>query len=99
MLRFDEAVSTLPGSVRVFDSKVERVDSGAVEKPTSDSVSVGLPDDLGGGTYVVAWRVISADSHPVRGAFAFSIGEPVANTADIVKAVLDAGGRLGSRSI
>ena len=43
MLRFDEAVATVPGSVRVFDSDVRRVDSGNVEKPTSDSVSVGLP--------------------------------------------------------
>jgi copper transport protein len=75
--------------VRVFDSQVERVDSGAVAKPTSDSVSVDVPDDLGNGTYVVAWRVISADSHPIHGAFAFSIGEPASNTADIVKAVLD----------
>lgn len=97
VLRFDEAVSTVPGSVRVFDSKVERVDSGDVQKPTSDSVSVGVPDDLGNGTYVVAWRVISADSHPVRGAFAFSIGAPVGNTADIVEAVLDQ--EAGSESV
>ena len=89
VLRFDEPVTTVPGSVRVFNDQVERVDSGAVEKPTSDSVSVSVPGDLGDGTYVVAWRVISADSHPIRGAFAFSIGEPVANSADIVKAVLD----------
>jgi copper transport protein len=89
VLRFDEAVATVPGSVRVFNGKVERVDAGAVEKPTSDSVSVTVPGDLGGGTYVVAWRVISGDSHPIRGAFAFSIGEPVANSADIVQAVLD----------
>jgi copper transport protein len=89
VLGFDEAVATVPGSVRVFDSEVERVDSGDVRKPSSDSVSVGLRSGLPRGTYVVAWRVISADSHPVRGAFAFSVGEPLGETSDVVQAVLD----------
>jgi copper transport protein len=89
VLRFDEAVSTVPGSVRVFNGDVERVDSGDVTKPSDDSVSVGLSDDLPDGTYVVAWRVLSADSHPIRGAFAYSVGEPVGDTTDIVQAVLD----------
>ena len=97
VLRFDEAVSTVPGSVRVFDRQVERVDSGDVEKPSSDSVSVGLRSDLPDGTYVVAWRVISADSHPIRGAYAFSLGEPVGSTADVVEAVLDQ--EAGSESV
>ena len=30
---------------------------------------------------MVAWRVTSADSHPVSGAFSFSIGEPSAVVA------------------
>ena len=97
VLRFDESVSTVPGSVRVFDSEVSRIDSGGIEKPSSDSVSVGLPADLPDGTYVVAWRVLSADSHPIRGAFAFSVGEPVGNTADVVEAVLDQ--EAGSESV
>ena len=97
ILRFDEAVSTVPGSMRVFDAEVNRVDTGEVEKPASDSVSVGLPGDLPNGTYVVAWRVLSADSHPVRGAFAYSVGEPVGDTADIVEAVLDQ--EAGSESV
>jgi len=28
------------------------------------------------GTYIVTWEVIAADTHPERGSFAFSIGEP-----------------------
>lgn len=35
-----------------------------------------LPAHLADGTYVVAWRAVSADSHPVSGAFTFSIGAP-----------------------
>jgi copper transport protein len=37
-----------------------------------------LPRGLARGTYVVAWRVVSADSHPVSGAFSFSVGAPSA---------------------
>ncbi|MEU9007665.1 CopD family protein, partial [Streptomyces sp. NPDC048551] len=36
----------------------------------------GLPD----GTYTVAWQAVSADSHPVSGAFTFSIGAPSATS-------------------
>ncbi len=35
--------------------------------------SSSIPD-LKDGTYVVTWRVISADGHPVRGAFTFTVG-------------------------
>jgi copper transport protein len=33
------------------------------------------------GTFTVSWRVISADSHPVAGAFTFSVGHPSASRA------------------
>ena len=38
---------------------------------TRCAVSIPKLDD---GTYVVTWRVISADSHPVEGAFTFQVG-------------------------
>ena len=37
-------------------------------------MAIALPPGLRDGTYVVAWRVISADSHPVHGAYIFSVG-------------------------
>src|SRR5207248_2879768 len=40
-----------------------------------------LPAKLADGTYVVAWRVVSADSHPVGGAFTFSVGKASATVA------------------
>ena len=46
------------------------------EQLTDLEVAAGLPDDLGPGTYTVAWRVVSADSHPIRGAFVFAVGRP-----------------------
>ncbi len=39
-----------------------------------DTVTVGLRDGLADGPYVVAWNVVSADSHPVNGAFTFVVG-------------------------
>jgi copper transport protein len=45
----------------------------------------------------VAWRVLSADSHPVRGAFVFSIGEPAGDVSDVVEQVLNA--EAGSSSV
>jgi copper transport protein len=72
-LQFSEAVETAFGSIRVYDCGGERVDSGKVDRPSESSVAVNLDRKLPAGTYTVTWRVISADSHPVAGAFVFSV--------------------------
>ena len=41
-------------------------------------LTVDVPDTLDEGTYVVSWRVVSADGHPVAGALTFSVGRPSA---------------------
>ena len=41
---------------------------------TASAVAVALPD-LDDGAYVVAWRVVSSDSHPISGAFTFRVGD------------------------
>jgi copper transport protein len=76
VLHFGEPVEIDFGSVRVLGPRGQRVDSGGAHHPSGDShaVATSLPGDLPRGTYVVAWRVISADSHPVHGAFVFSVG-------------------------
>ncbi|MDT7742579.1 MAG: copper transport protein, partial [Actinomycetota bacterium] len=75
---FSEAVSLVPGAVRVYDGALREVDTGAASHPDGDptSAAVALPPDLAAGTYTVTWRVVSADSHPVSGGFRFSIGHP-----------------------
>lgn len=73
-LRFSEPVETALGSVRVFDADVRRVDAGVVRHEDGDRVAVDLRDGLADGTYTVAWRVVSTDSHPVHGAFVFHVG-------------------------
>jgi copper transport protein len=74
-LRFNEPVEVAIGDIRVFDGKAQRVVTGAPKHPGGDGnqVSVSLPQ-LEDGTYVVTWRVISADTHPVEGAFTFQVG-------------------------
>ncbi len=73
-LQFTEGVAVQPDGVRVLDDEGERVDAGTATA-TGSSVEVPIDDGLAQGSYVVAWRVISADGHPVRGAFTFSVGK------------------------
>src|SRR4051794_16886977 len=76
-MQFSESVSLRPDGVRVLDATGKRVDSGAASAAGAD-VSVPLDGTVANGTYVVAWRVVSADGHPVRGAYSFSVGEKTA---------------------
>jgi copper transport protein len=50
-------------------------------------VAVGLPGDLPKGTYTVVWRVVSADSHPVKGAFVVHVGVPAAASEGVASRV------------
>ncbi|MEW2396639.1 copper resistance protein CopC [Streptomyces sp. NPDC046862] len=79
-LSFTESVSLLDDSIRVVDPDNRPVETGEPGRAgkSSDTVRVTLPADLGDGTYTIAWRVVSADSHPVSGALLFSVGEPSA---------------------
>ena len=84
-LTFTESVGLLDDSFRVLDPDNRRVDIGEAQhaKGRSDTASVTLPAKLAKGTYVVAWRVVSADSHPVGGAFTFSVGKASATVATV----------------
>ncbi|MGY1499120.1 copper resistance protein CopC [Streptomyces sp. QTS52] len=84
-LTFTESVALLDDSFRLFDPGSRRVTTGEAKHVDgrSDAVRVSLPGGLGEGTFTVAWRVVSADSHPISGAFTFSIGEPSATPATI----------------
>lgn len=76
VLHFGEPVEIDFGSMRVIGPNGARVDNGGTHHPPGDThaVAISLPAHLPDGTYIVAWRVISADSHPVHGAFVFSVG-------------------------
>ena len=90
-LRFSEPVEAAFGAVRVYDARARRVDAGQVDRPSSREVSARLDKSLGRGTYTVTWRVVSADAHPVSGAFVFHVDRPGANPAGVAAQVLEGG--------
>lgn len=61
-------------TVIVNDSEQSSVDLGE-QVIDGGTVTVSLPSPLPDGTYTVAYRVVSADGHPVQGAYQFSIGD------------------------
>ncbi|GGR81379.1 transport integral membrane protein [Streptomyces aureoverticillatus] len=75
-LSFSEKVAMSDGSVRVLDPAGKRVDTGKTSDLGSNSYGVKLKPGLPDGTFTVAYQVVSADSHPISGAFTFSIGAP-----------------------
>ncbi|KUN34748.1 hypothetical protein AQJ30_28270 [Streptomyces longwoodensis] len=75
-LTFSEKVATTDGSLRVLDPKGKRVDTGRPANVSGTTYAVQLHAGLPDGTYTVTYQVVSEDSHPVSGAYTFSIGAP-----------------------
>ncbi|MFE7856958.1 copper resistance CopC/CopD family protein [Streptomyces sp. NPDC057403] len=80
---FDESVALVEDSMRVVDPDGRPVTAGDPHHAggKGNTARVALTSSLGQGTYTVSWRVVSADSHAVSGAFTFSIGKPSATRA------------------
>ena len=96
VMRFNERVEIAFGAIRVFDTEAQRVDEAdAAHAPgESEAVEVGLRPNLSPGTYTVAWRVISADGHPVEEAFVFHVRAPGEQPEGIATEIL--GGEAGA---
>jgi copper transport protein len=77
-LTFNEPVSPLV--IRLIGPAGEAIAlaPGASENAT---VTISAPAGMAAGTYVLSWRVISADGHPVGGSVIFSVGSPSAQSA------------------
>ncbi len=72
-LAFSESVNLLEDGISLLDSHGATV---STPDPSVDghTVTWPMPKHLRNGPYVVTWRVISADGHPVEGAFSFGVG-------------------------
>ncbi|TXR96401.1 hypothetical protein EAO73_33385 [Streptomyces sp. col6] len=83
-LTFSEQVALGKDSIRVLDPSGKRADTEAAPRDlhsgSTVKYGVALRGSLPDGTYTVAWQAVSADSHPVSGAFTFSIGAPSETT-------------------
>jgi copper transport protein len=73
-LTFTEPVGLPDDGVLLFDSTGTGVE--AEVSVVDDTVTVAPTGELADGSYVVNWRVTSADSHPVSGALTFHVGAP-----------------------
>ncbi|MBT1189351.1 copper resistance protein CopC/CopD [Streptomyces sp. CJ_13] len=84
-LTFTESVSFSDDSLRVLSPENERVNPRPARHVDGkdNTARVELSGKLPQGTYTVAWRVVSADGHPISGAFVFSNGKP-SETAAVV---------------
>ncbi|MET3982379.1 copper resistance protein CopC [Streptomyces sp. PvR034] len=93
-LSFSEAVAMNGDSIRVMDPQGKRIDTGELRDLCSGSTiryGTALHSGLPNGTYTVAWQAVSADSHPVSGAFTFSIGAPSATSVSLPSQVAGGG--------
>jgi copper transport protein len=75
-LTFDEAVEPRFAIVSVTDASGAQKTTGAAQRSNAnpDTLIVPLAPRLPQGWYLVYWRAISVDGHPVQGAFTFAVG-------------------------
>ena len=79
-----EVQMTFTESVNLVDDGIHLVDQLGATVPTPDPTVEGntvtwpMPDDLPDGPYIVTWRVVSSDGHPISGASSFGVGTAAA---------------------
>jgi copper transport protein len=73
-ITFNEPIRAVVDKIRVTGPDGKRADAG---KATASEKDLKIPLAAGGpkGTYLVSYRIISADSHPVAGGYTFSVGQ------------------------
>lgn len=72
VLRFNEPVR--PVMLRLLDGEGQTIADRSTARVVGTSVELPLAEDLSPGGYIVTWRMVSADSHPISGSFGFSVG-------------------------
>ncbi|MES1248811.1 MAG: copper resistance protein CopC [Actinomycetota bacterium] len=74
-LTYSEAVEPRFAIVSVTDAAGRSVTAGEPTRSLQDADELDIPlHRVPEGWYLVFWRVISADGHPVRGVFTFAVG-------------------------
>jgi len=81
-LSFGEPVQVVAQGIQVLAPDGSTVDDGHAGHVDgrADTVGVAIRAQAQG-TYTVSWHAVSADSHPVSGAFTFSVGRPTVAAA------------------
>jgi len=81
VLTFNENIRAVPEKTRITGPDGKRADTG---KAFAQDHDLHIPLNTGGpkGTYLVSYRIVSADSHPISGGFTYSVGEVTSTPAD-----------------
>ena len=91
-LSFTESVEVADDAIEVYAADGDVLETEAPSHPGGDGSEVTVPlPDLEDGGYVVSWRVTSSDSHPISGAFTFSVGDVSPAEAEALRDDLVAG--------
>jgi copper transport protein len=91
VLHFDESVGVVFARIKILDQEGNEVFETKPTRDANDHTTVRANiDKIGDGTWVVVWRVASADSHPVQGSFAFSIGTSSSDVTDLLNGSVSA---------
>ena len=81
-ITFTEGVTPVPDRTQVLAPDGKRITGAVTAAGTTLRIQVRRADQPLG-TYLVSYRIISADSHPVGGAMTFSVGAPSARPPEI----------------
>jgi len=73
VVEFNEPVTPVDAATGVVAPDGDRVDTGIVETDDAAALVIGVDADQQG-TYLVGYRVVSADGHPISGTFTFAVG-------------------------
>ena len=75
LLRYSEPVEPRFAVVSVTNAAGDKETNGSPSRSPANADTLVIPlKKLAEGWYLVYWRVISVDGHPVRGAFTFAVG-------------------------
>ena len=93
-LRFTENVQVSANAIRLYNSDGSVLVTGKPKSPDLGTLRIPVESDLKNGAYIVTWRVVSADTHPIQGSFTFQIGSGSNATS---RDILSLAGRLLSK--
>ncbi|MFE0588422.1 copper resistance protein CopC [Micromonospora echinospora] len=79
-LRFMQKLDPDATTITLTDDTGQNVPTGdlTVTGPTG---TIALDEPIADGTYTVAYRVVSADGHPVQGSYRFTVADPTRTTS------------------
>jgi copper transport protein len=84
-----EVRMTFTESINLVDNGIRLVDHVGANVPTPQPTVSGrtvtwpMPPNLPEGPYIITWRVVSADGHPVSGASSFGVGTAAAGPGSV----------------